>query len=268
MRRMTIETKPFFGRTVRLQGIGIDLPVMARVTKDRRIVLQQSPIWRRMTIMAGQTLTFTGWLMHTLRRARPVTLIMTFPANFGRFIGQHSGILTGMHGMALLAVTLLDRHVLSRGRNLIVTGQAEPTFNSLHGNCGAIDLVTVITIATAHRGVDNFPEQSRITGTMLGVAVDASVFDRVALMGRNELGVFNRMTRGAEVVVRYVQQARLVTHMRVVTITAAILHRGVNFGPGKRLRIMAVKAELFRRNLKKLGILRIVRFVTSIAFAL
>jgi hypothetical protein len=135
---------------------------------------------------------------------------MAVQADFGRSFRQHAGILAGMIGVAGLAVTLLDRLMLRRARDIVMTGQAESAFKGLEVNIGTLDLVTVVAVAASHRRMDNLPKKSRITGTVLRVAFDAPGCDRIPLVGRNELGAFRFMTGSTQVAACHVQQCRII----------------------------------------------------------
>ena len=149
--------------------------------------------------MADQTLTFSHGLMDTADFCFLLTLIMTISANFGRVIIKQAGIFTGMLGVAGLAITFLDRFVLCRSRDIVMTGKAEVVADRKKTDHDALDLVTVIAVATSHRRVDHFPEQPGISGTVLGMAIDASGRNRVVLVGRIEPGAAHFMTGRTEI---------------------------------------------------------------------
>jgi hypothetical protein len=263
---MAVETKTFFSRCMRFKGVSIDLTIMAGETKGRRITLEQRSDRCSVSVMAGQALTFGGRFMRTSDVLLILSLVMTVQADFcGRF-RKHSGIFTGMHAMARLAVTLPDRFVLCLIRNVIMTNQAKPAFNGQDLDSGAVDLVTVVAVAAAHRRVDHFSEQSRITGTMLCVTVNASVPDRIVLMGLNKRGAVYFMTGTAQVIFRHVQQARIICHVGLVAGEAAICYRRMDSVPCKEALFMAVEAELINCSSKELWIFRIVRIMTGITF--
>ena len=79
-------------------------------------------------------------------------------------------------------------------RNSIMTGQAEPIIKGQQLNSGTFDLVTVIAVAVPHGWMDHLPKQAWITGTVLCVAVNAPVCDRIVLMGCHEFSVASIMT--------------------------------------------------------------------------
>jgi hypothetical protein len=139
-----------------------------------------------MAAMADQALAFSHGLMHTADLRLVLTLIMTISANFGWFIVKHTGIFTGMLGVAGLAITFLNRFVLCRSRDIVMTGKAESVVDRAKTDHVTLDLVTVIAVATSHRRVDHFPEQPGIGGTVLGMTIDASGRNRVVLVGRVE----------------------------------------------------------------------------------
>jgi hypothetical protein len=67
-----------------------------------------------------------------------------------------------MIGMTRLALTILDRLMLCRTRNIFMAGQAEPAFKRLKFDSGALNLVTVVTVAASDRRVDYRPQKFRI----------------------------------------------------------------------------------------------------------
>ena len=93
--------------------------------------------------------------------------------------------------------------------------------------------MAVITITLPDRGMYNLSEQSRVTGTVLGMAVGAPVFDRVTLMSINKFFTFDFMAGSAEFLAFHVQQSRIVCHVRSMTGEAAVIHRFMHSGPGK-----------------------------------
>ena len=239
---------------------------MTGEAKGGRIAIEQGPVRRRVTAMAGHAVAFTGRFMNAPNLRLLLSLFMAVQADFGRRLSQHADILAGMGVVARLAFTLFDRLMLRRVRDIVMTFQAEPTVKGQNPDRGALDLVTVVTVAVSHRRVDYLPEQSRITGTVLCVAVDAPGCDRVVLMGRFEPGTSRFMTGSTHVIAGHLQQSRMVCHVRAVTDETVIIHRCVDSGPGKRLLFVAVKAELFHSSIKELLMLRVVRFMTGIAF--
>jgi hypothetical protein len=87
--------------------------------------------------------------------------------------------------VACLTVTFLDRFVLSGSRYIVMASQAEYAVKCLQINGRAFNLVTIVAVAAAYRRVDYLSKESRVTGTMLRMAIDAPGFNRVPLMGRN-----------------------------------------------------------------------------------
>ena len=132
---------------------------------------------------------------------------MTVEAEFGRLISQHAVKLTGMLIVTRLAVALLDRFMLRCVRNVLMTGQTEPLIKGLYFNRGAFNEVTVVAVAISYRRVDYLPEQSRIAGTMLCVAVDTPGYNRVTLMVRNELGAAEFMAGTTKLIAGFFQQS-------------------------------------------------------------
>lgn len=100
--------------------------------------------------------------------------------------------------MAGPAVTFLDRFVLCRSRDVVMTGKAEPFVNGLKADYVTLDLVAVVAVAASYRRVDHFPEQSGVGGTVLGVTIYATRCDRVVLMGSIEPGTPHLMTGSTE----------------------------------------------------------------------
>ena len=149
--------------------------------------------------MADQTLTFSHWLMNTADFCFLLTLIMTISADFGRVIIKQTGIFTGMLGVAGLAITFLDRFVLCRSRDIVMTGKAELVAERKKTDHVALDLVAVVAVTTSHRRVDHFPEQPGIGGAVLGMAIDTSARNRVVLVGRIEPGTAHCMTGRTEI---------------------------------------------------------------------
>jgi hypothetical protein len=172
-------------------GICISVLGMARETECGCLALEQRITCPRMTTMTGQTVTFSGRLMCTLNALFLLPLVMTIQADLGRFLSQHTSILTGMYGVARLAVALFDRFVLCCARDTFMTGQAEPISKRLQLDSGAFKLVTVIAVTAADRRVDHLPEQTWICRTVLGMTADAPGCDGIVLMCRNETDVAN-----------------------------------------------------------------------------
>jgi len=100
---------------------------MTGETKGGRIAIEQGPVRRLVTAMAGHAVAFTGRFMHTPNFRLLLSLFMAVQADFGRRFSQHADILAGMGVVARLAFTLLDRLMLRRVRDIVMTFQAEPT---------------------------------------------------------------------------------------------------------------------------------------------
>jgi len=183
MRSMAVKAKPFFGWGMGVQCICIKLPVMTGKTKGRGITLQESPGIGGMAVMAGHTITFAGWLMHTKHVSRLLTLLMTVLADICRRITQHTGIFAGMRIVTRLTVALFDRLVLCSSRDIVMTCHAEPALKGLHLDRSSLDLMAIVAVAVSHRRVDYLPEQSRIAGTVLCMAVNTPAYDWILLMG-------------------------------------------------------------------------------------
>lgn len=264
VRGMTFTAKAFFGRPVRLARIGIGFPVMTGETEGRCLALEQSLAGRCMTTMAGQTLAFTGGSVDTVNTFFLLPLFMTVQADLGRCLGQHTGILTGMNGMARLAISRLDRLVLRHGRDLVMTGQTKPASKRLDLDRGTLDLVTVAAIAAPHRLVNHLPEQCRITGTVLGMAVNATGGHRITLVGLGKVGTPHCMAGGAQIILRHLQQSREVGQMRSMAGAATTLHRLVDSLSGKSLRIMAPETELCLTGGQQLLMFGIVRVMANL----
>lgn len=194
VRRMAVKTASFLGRKVRVLGVGKNLPVMTGEAEIRRVALEQGAARPRMAVVTGQALAFADGSMHAPHSLLFLPLLMTVQADLGRRLGQHAGMVAGMDGVTHLAVARLDRIVLRRGRDVVMTGLAEPAGNGLHGDGGALDLMAVVALAAFQRLVNHFLEQSRLGRTVLRVAVDAIGCDRVILMGGTEAGLVRRMT--------------------------------------------------------------------------
>jgi len=205
--------------------------------------------------------------MHTSDALLLFSLVVAVQADFCGCFCEHPSIFTGMHAMARLAVSLLDRFVLRLTRNVIMTSQTKTAFNGQDFDSGAVDPVTVVTVSAAHRRVDHFSEQSRITGTMLGVTVDAPVLDRIVLMGLDKRSAVYFMAGTAQVISRHVQQARIIRHVGLVAVEAALFYWRMDSAPCEEFLFMAVEAELVKGSSEELGMLRTVRIMTGITVA-
>lgn len=126
MGEMTVEALPLFSRSVGFQCIRVNLPVVAGETEVRRLSLEQSFSSARMPAVAGQTLAFAGGFVDGQNAFTLLPLIVAVQADFRRFVAQHAVIVAGMGGVAGLAVAILDRLVLGRGRNVVMAGQTKP----------------------------------------------------------------------------------------------------------------------------------------------
>ena len=113
-----------------------------------------------MAIMASQAFPFFDRLMSTANGRFFLPLVMAVQAQLGRLFSQHSGILAGMFAVTRLTIPLLDRFVLCDSRDLFMAGQAKPPRKRLQLDCGAINLVAIVAIATADRRVDHLSEQA------------------------------------------------------------------------------------------------------------
>ena len=87
--------------------------------------------------------------------------------------------------MTRLAIALLNWFVLRRARDILMTGETEPSLKRLKFDSGILDLMTVVTVAVADRWVDHLSEQPRICRAVLGMATDTLGCDRIVLMRRN-----------------------------------------------------------------------------------
>jgi len=262
---VTVEAEPFLGRNMRPLGFGIDLSVMAGVTEVGRVALEQRPARPGVTAMAGQTLPFARRRVHALQRVRLLPLIMAVQADLGRCFGQHALIVAGMLCVTGPAVPFLDRLVLRRCGNVIMTGQAQPSIEGLKSYGGALDFMAVVAAAALQWFVDDFLEQSRPAGAVLRVTVDTNAFDRIVLVGRSELGAARVMTGGAQCIPFHLQQFWMILHVGIMTGHATVLEGGVDIGPGKRLAVMAIETDFFRRGDEKLGIIGVVRIMAGFA---
>lgn len=126
---MAAETTSFFGWNMRLKRIGIGFPIVTGEAEGGRIALEQCPVWRRVAAMAAQTLTFANRFVYTLNTSHPLSLLMAVQTDFSWRISQHACILASMHIVTSLAVALLDRIMLRRVRDIVMTGQTESAFN-------------------------------------------------------------------------------------------------------------------------------------------
>ena len=205
--------------------------------------------------------------MHTSDALILFSLVVAVQTDFCGCFCKHPSIFTGMHAMARLAVSLLDRFVLRLARNVIMTSQAKTAFNGQDFDSGAVDPVTVVTVAASHRRVDHFSEQSLVAGTMLSVTVDAPVFDRIVLVGLDKRSAVYFMAGTAQVLSRHVQQARIIRHMGLMACEAALFYRCMDSGSCKEFLFMAVEAELVKCSSEELGMFRIVRIMTGITVA-
>jgi hypothetical protein len=149
--------------------------------------------------------------------SRDLSLIVTGQADFSRCFSQHPGIFAGMLIVAGLAVTFLDRLVLCSFRDILMTSEAETDVKGPQTDSRSLDLVTVVAFTVSYRRMYHLSEQSRITGTMLCVTVNAFICDWVTLMGSNEPGVPRFMAGTTQIIAKHVQQSRLVCHVRHVT---------------------------------------------------
>jgi len=179
---------------------------MTGKAKVGHLALEQGLAGCCVRVMAEHALTSGGGFMHTPDTCCLFPLVMALQADFGRRFSQHAGIIAGMLGVARLAFPRLDRLVLRCIRDVIMTGQAEPAVKGLHSNRGPFDLVTVVAIAVPHRRVDNLPEQTRSTGTVWCVAVDAPGCDRVALMSGSKPDAVQFVTGATQVAAGHAQQ--------------------------------------------------------------
>ena len=148
-----------------------------------------------------------------------------------------------------------------------MTSQTKTAFNGQDTDSGAVDPVTVVTVAAAHRWVDHFSEQSLIAGTMLRVTVDAPVSDRIILVGLNKRGAVYFMAGTAQIISRHVQQAGIIRHVGLMAGEAALFYRCMDSAPCKEFLFMAVEAELVKCSSEELGIFRTVRIMTGITVA-
>lgn len=126
MRGMTFEAEPLLGRNMRFRGGGIGLFSVTFETELRRFAFQQCITIRGMAVVAGQTFTFSRRLMCAADSRFVLPMIMAIQADFGRRLGEHPHIFTGMLGVTRLALPRLDRLVLGSSWHIVMTGQTEP----------------------------------------------------------------------------------------------------------------------------------------------
>ena len=87
--------------------------------------------------------------------------------------------------------------MLSLTRYIFMTGKAKSIFKGLQLDGRTVYPVTVIAFTIPDRWVYHLPQQPRITGAMLGMAVNTPVFNRVIAVGRYEGSLGKIMTAGA-----------------------------------------------------------------------
>jgi len=264
---VTLKAKPALRGGMRLQGLGIGLPIMAGETKNRKLVLEQRITRRGMAAMAGQASTLAHGSMNTVYAGLLLALFMAIQTDLGRLFGQHARILTRMWSMTDLTVTILDRFVLRRCHDVIVATQAESTFKGLQFNGITLDLVAVVAVAAAYRRMDHLSKQGRVTGAMLRMAVDTAGCNRVALVCGGKTGTADFMTGGTQLVWCLLKQPCKIRHVRAVTGSATLLHRLMDGRPRKTLRIMTFETEVVRGRVQQFRIVGVVHFVTGLTFS-
>jgi hypothetical protein len=169
-----------------------------------------------------------------------------------------------MWSMAALAVASPDRFMFRGSRDVIMTGQANSSFGRLQTDDAAVDLMTFVAVTAARWRVNNFPEQTGVSGTMLSMAVDASRINRVTLVRLNKSGIGYVMAGSTQIGACQVQQARVVCRMGKVTSATALLNGGMNGAPGETCRIMTFKTQLLSGSMEKLGIFRVMHRMAGI----
>lgn len=163
-----------------------------------------------MGAVTTQAFTLHDWLVGAAHPWFILTLVMAVETDPGRRFCQQAGILAGMWSMAALAVASPDRFMFRCSGDVIMTGQANSSFESLQADDAAVDLMTFVAVTATRWRVNNFPEQTGVSGTVLSMAVDASRIDRITLVRPNKSGIGCIMAGSTQIGACQVQQARVV----------------------------------------------------------
>jgi hypothetical protein len=188
---------------------------------------------------------------------------MTVQADLSRRPGQHASMVAAMDGVALPALTFLDRHMLCCCSAVFMTGQAKTALRGFYSYGSTFNLVTLITVPLFYRLMDYLFKQCRLVGAVLCVAVYTVCRDRVILMGGAEVSGVRLMAGSAQKIGFIVQQSGLIGTVGIMAGKTALENRCVNMGLGELLAIMAGKTGLLFSGLEKLGELRVVRFMAG-----